>query len=443
MITQILIILALVAMNALFVVAEMALISVRESKLQELKEAGDSRAKVALDLLKAPENFLSTIQIGISLIAILSGAVGGASLAEELAPYFEKLPLIGSHAELLSFFTVVLCISFVSIILGELVPKRWALSYAETISLVMARPIRALMLVSYPMVRLFTGSARVAMKLLGITPRAEAPVSEEEIKIILEQGERAGIVEESEMEMIERVFRLGDRRIDSLMTHRKDIVWVDIENITKETWIKLAESGHSNFPVCKDSIDDVVGLVSIKGLFRQLLEGGEIDIRKAITEPLIVPGTVMATHVLERFRETRKHLALVVDEYGSFDGLVTVYDIVEAVMGELPSLEDDEDPMVVEREDGSYLLDGALPYTDFEDLLDLPILPDEEQKGSFQTLAGFIISYLGRFPQIGERFEWANHVFEVVDMDGHRIDRILVTPPVKSEISEGEEEEAR
>ena len=277
------------------------------------------------------------------------------------------------------------------------------------------------------------------LKMFGVKHKGEPPVSEEEIKIMLEQGEKAGVVEESEKTMIEQVFRLGDRRIDSLMTPRRDIVWVDLNEVGKGTWIKMSDSGHTHFPVCRETIDEIVGIVSVKDLWVQLVERNTIDISGCITEPLIVPGTISATTVLERFRETRKHIALVVDEYGSLDGLVTVNDIVEAVMGEFPKLDDDTEPAIVEREDGSYLLDGALPFDDFEDLLDLPVITDEE-KGDYQTLAGFIISYLGRFPKIGERFELENHVFEIVDMDGHRVDRVLVIPPKKSEIDSDEEE---
>jgi putative hemolysin len=441
MIFEIVILFVLIGINALFVVAEMSIISVRESRLQELYEAGDRRAKIALDLLKSPENFLSTIQVGISLITILSGAVGGASLAEKFAPSLAEIPLpfISQHAHIISFFIVVFCITFVSIILGELVPKRWALSHAESLALPFAAPVHWLMVGFHPIVKFFSASARVSMKVLGIRSTEENPVTEEEIKIILEQGEKAGVVDESEKVMIEQVFRLGDRRIDSLMTHRKDIIWVDIENIEKDTWKKLSESGHTNFPVCKESIDEVVGIISIKDLWLQLVDNGNINIQAGIKEPLIVPGTISATRVLERFRETRKHVALVVDEYGSLDGLVTVNDIVEAVMGEFPNLDDDTEPAIVERDDGSYLLDGALPFDDFEDLLDLPVLAEDE-KGDFQTLAGFIIDHLGRFPKIGERFEWGSHIFEIVDMDGHRVDRVMVTPPAKSDIAESDED---
>lgn len=441
MIFELIIIFVLIGINALFVIAEMSIISVRESRFQELYEAGDKRAKVALDLLKSPENFLSTIQIGISLIAVLSGAVGGASIAERLSPYFAMVPMafFAEHAEAISFILVVLGITFVNIIMGELVPKRWALSHAEPLALFMTVPLKGLMLISYPLVKFFSASAKLALNILGIKHVGEAPVSEEEIKIMLEQGERAGVVEEAEKEMIEQVFRLNDRRIDSLMTHRKDIIWIDVDNIDNDTWKKLSDSGHTNFPVCKESIDEIVGMVSIKDLWIQLVEKDNIDIKDSVKEPLIVPGTISATTVLERFRETRTHVALVVDEYGSLDGLVTVNDIVEAVMGEFPDA-DDIEPAVVEREDGSYLIDGALPFDDFEDLLDLPVL-SEDHKSDFQTLAGFIISHLGRFPRIGERFEWGNHLFEIVDMDGHRVDRILVTPPARSEIAENEEDQ--
>lgn len=431
MFIQIFIVLFLITVNALFAMAEMALVSVRRSRLQELAEAGDLRAKVALDLLKKPENFLSTIQTGVTLVGVLSGAVGGATIAESFTPYFEKLPFIGNQAEYVSFACVVLAISYFSLILGELVPKRWALSHSETLALTLAIPLRATSLITYPIVRFFSRSAEIVTTFLRIPNNAETPVSEEEIKIMLAHGERAGVVEEAEKEMIERVFKLGDRRVDSLMTHRTEIVWVDIKENDPKTWEKIAESGHSYFPVGRETIDDVVGIIAIKDLWSQLHREGKNNIEKILIKPLIVPGTISALRVLERFKEHKNHMALVVDEYGSLDGLVTVNDIVVAVLGYLPNNDDEIEPMVVEREDGSLLIDGSISFDEFEDLLDITSLP-EEQRGDFQTLAGFIINHLGRFPSLGEKFEWSNHIFEIIDMDGHKIDRILLTPPANS-----------
>ena len=440
MLIQIVFVLVLTGINALFVMAEMAFVSIRESRLQELYKAGDRRAKVALELLKSPEHFLSTIQTAVTLIGVLSGAVGGATIAESLVPYFEKIPYISQHATVISFAVVVVSITYITLILGELVPKRWALSHSEAITLLLAVPIRATMIISYPIVSLFSWSADVAMRVLRIPITQELPVSEEEIKIMLEQGEKAGVVEEAEKEMIERVFRFGDRRVDSLMTHRTDIVWIDLKHFDKNAWKAMAESGHTYFPVGRESIDEVIGIVSIKDLWHQLVDTGKVDLESVIKEPLVVPGTVPATAVLDRFRESNSHVALVVDEYGALDGLVTVNDIVEAVFGQLPSQTHEYEPSIVEREDGSFLVDGTLPIEDFQDLLNISDF-DNDDKNDYQTLAGFIINHLGRFPEVAERFEWSNHLFEIVDMDGHRVDKVLVTPPAKSIIDDSEEAE--
>lgn len=434
MLFQIGLLLLLTAINALFVMAEMAIVSVRRSRIEELRDEGDTRAVALLELLDKPESFLSTIQTAITLIGILSGAFGGATLAEELVPYLQSIPYISQHAEVVSFGVVVFGITFLSLILGELVPKRWALSHAESVSLALTPPIKTVMFLAYPIVHLFTHTADFAMRVLRIPRSSEAPVSEEEIKIMLEHGERAGVVEEVEKEMIERVFRLGDRRVDSIMTHRSEIIWLDKDNITSETWKLLAESSHSHFPVCKDSIDEIEGMISIKDIWPQLLENGAIKLDGIIKEPLIVPGAITALRVLERFKESKTHIALVVDEYGSLDGLVTLNDVLQAIVGQLPSHDNEIESQVVERDDGSFLIDGAMSFEEFEDLLNIQEL-SEEERAHFQTLAGFIISHLGRFPAIGERFEWANHIFEIVDMDGHRVDRVLITPPITSAIS--------
>lgn len=439
---QIILLLVLTGINALFAMAEMALVSVRRSRLEELAESGNLRAKVALEILDSPETFLSTVQTGVTMIGILSGAVGGATLAVNLSPYIAAIPYLSGHASYLSFGLVVLTISYMSLILGELVPKRWALAHSESIALMLAIPLRAASVIGYPLVMFFSRSAELVTRFLRLPKDSGAPVSEEEIRIMLEHGEKAGVVEEVEKEMIERVFRLGDKRVDSLMTHRTDIVWIDSESTGPEMLRTVAESGHSRFPVCRETIDDVIGIVDVKDIMMQNITEGSIDLKKVTRKALIVPGTIGAFRVLEKFRESQNQTALVVDEYGSLDGIVTVSDVMEAILGQLPGPGQETDPEVVEREDGSLLIDGTMSFDEFEDLLNISISSEENgQKGDFQTLAGFIISHLGRFPGIGERFEWSNHVFEIVDMDGHRIDRVLVTPPASSGAGESPQEQ--
>ncbi|MCO6429415.1 MAG: HlyC/CorC family transporter [Deltaproteobacteria bacterium] len=440
MIFDLTLIFALTAVNALFVMAEIAVVSVRRSRLEELRDDGDRRAAIVLDLLDSPENFLSTTQAATTFLSVLSGAIGGAAIAVYVTPFFGQFSYLAGSAYDISFVLVVFLITYLSLILGELVPKRWAVGHAESIALLSAMPLKAVMTLSFPIVRLFTISAEAVMRLLKVPTRSETQVTEEEIKIMLEHGERAGVVEEAEKEMIERVFRLGDKRLDGIMTHRSDMVWIDINNVTAETWVMLAESGHSYFPVCKESVDEVIGLISIKDLWLKAVNNEQIDINSLIQQPLVLPGSISGLRALERFRESKSHIALVVDEYGSVDGLVTINDIVEAVLGQLPSQDQEIDPIVVEREDGSFLIDGAMSYDEFLDLLNLQDLDEEEQRADFQTLAGFIINHLGRFPTVGERFEWSSHLIEVVDMDGHRIDKVLVSPPGQNQQG-GEEEE--
>lgn len=441
MLLQFLAVLLLTVLNGLFVMAEMAVVSVRKSRLKELSDQGDQRAAIALTLAEQPHNFLSTVQTGITLVNVLTAAVGGATLADSLTPYIAVLPLIGAHAAVLSLAIVVVAITYLTLVIGELVPKRLALSYAEAIALRTARPLRAVLVAARPVIILLSRSSDVALRILGIKQTKETPVTEEEIKILLEHGEQAGVFEEEEKEMIERVFRLGDRRVDQLMTHRKDVIWLDINEGQQTVWTLLSENTHTYYPLCNGDTDHVVGIVAIKDLCLQLVRSEPFNLTGVMRKPLYVPGTITALRVLDRFRESQSHIALVVNEYGSLEGLVTVTDIVEAVVGQLPAPGEELEPMVVEREDGSLLIDGSLPFDEFEDLLNMQGMDEtEDERGEYKTLAGFIINHLGRFPSIGERFEWRNHLLEVVDMDGHRVDRVLVTPiDRKDDLASGEE----
>jgi putative hemolysin len=421
------IVLFLIILNGAFAMAEIAVVSARRTRLQQLANEGDSKARAALELANEPNHFLGTVQIGITLIGILAGVFGGATIAGEIALVLENVPLLAAYSHPLSLASVVLIITFLSLIIGELVPKRLALNNPERIASVMARPMQALTRLASPGVYLLSVSTDAILRILGISPSTDPPVTEEEIRSLIAQGTQAGMFEEAEQEMVERVFRLGDRRASSVMTPRTEIVWVDSEAPLEEIQQTIAGSTHSRFVVAEGSLDDVLGVVQAKELLLHFLHGQPLDLTANLQQPLYVPESMRALEVLELFKQSAIHIALVIDEYGGIQGLVTPSDILEAIVGDLPVAGEEHDPLAVRREDGSWLLDGMLSIDDFKELFQLGRLPDEDQ-GVYQTLAGFVIMQLGRIPLVSDHFEWAGLRLEVVDMDGNRVDKVLVQP---------------
>jgi putative hemolysin len=423
---EILLILLLILANGIFSGSEMAIVSARKARLEQLADEGNRKARLALKLANAPNDFLSTVQIGITLIGILSGAVGGATLALRFKSFLQSIPSLAPHSESLSLGIVVTLITYLSLVLGELVPKRLALNNPEDIACTVARPMRLLAKGTAPLVHLLSSSTDGLLKLLGIQLTQEVTVTEEEIRLLLEQGTRAGLFEEAEQEMVSRVFRLGDRPVKSLMTPRTAITWLDIDAPMEETQREMLESPHSRFPVAQGSLDHCLGIVRIKDFLTASLSGNVVDLRNLLQSPLFFAENTRALDVLEIFRQSGTHFALITDEFGGIEGLVTLNDVVEAIVGNLPS-DDLDEPGIVQREDGSWLVDGLIAVEELKELLDHEELPDEE-KGHYQTLAGFVLTMLGRIPAAGQHFDWGGFRFEVMDMDGARVDKVLVTP---------------
>ncbi|MBD2508897.1 MULTISPECIES: hemolysin family protein [unclassified Nostoc] len=424
---EILIILVLIIANGVFSMSEMAIVSARKVRLQQLANQGDAKARVALTLAESPNHFLSTVQVGISLIGILTGAFGGATIANRLAVYVKLVPLLAPYSEPISFGIVVLIITYLSLIVGELVPKRLALNNPERIASIVAIPMQALAAIASPVVFLLSASTDLILRVLGITASTEPQVTEEEIKILIEQGTEAGTFEEAEQDMVERVFRLGDRPVSYLMTPRPDIVWLDLEDTAEENRQKMVESAYSRYPVCQAGLDNVLGVIPVTDLLARSFRGEALDLTVGLRQPVFVPESTRGLKVLELFKQTITHMALVVDEYGVIQGLVTLNDIMSEIVGDVPSTDGQDQPQAVQREDGSWLLDGMLPVEEFLELFGMEEWESEE-RGSYQTLGGFVITHLGRIPAAADHFEWQSMRIEVMDMDGNRVDKVLVVP---------------
>lgn len=425
--SEILIVLLLIVANGLFVMSELAIVSSRKVRLQNLANQGNAKARVAWELANSPNQFLATVQIGITLLAILSGAFGEAAISKRLIPILGLIPSLAPYRDVIATVIAVLIITYLTLIIGELVPKRLALNNPEPIALIVAIPMRMLATIAAPVVHLLSASTDLMVRLLGMTPSTDPQVTEEEIRVLIEQGTEAGTFEEAEQDMVERVFRLGDRPVSALMTPRPDIVWLDLEDSAEENRTKMTDSSHSRFPVCQSGLDNVLGLIFVTDLLGRCLSGQQLDLTGSLRQPVFVPESTRGLKVLELFKQTGIHMALVVDEYGVIQGLVTLNDIMVEIVGDVPSIDELEEPQAVQREDGSWLLDGMLPVDEFWEIFDLTQLSGEH-RGNYQTLGGFVITHLGRIPAAADHFEWEGMRFEVMDMDGNRVDKVLVMP---------------
>jgi putative hemolysin len=424
---EIVIILLLIVANGVFALSEMAVITARKSRLQDWIKKGNRRAKAALELALAPNRFLSAVQIGITLIGILAGAFAGRGVAQWLAAHLEGMPIIGTYHQEVGLAAVVLIITYFSLVIGELVPKRLALRHPETIATYVALPLRLFTKVASPMVHLLSFSTGAVCRVFGRQHGSEPPVTEEEIKTLVQQGTDAGVFEESEQDMVEAVFRLGDKNARSLMTPRTQIAWLDLQDNAERVREKILSSGHSCFPVATGGLDKVDGVVLAKDLLTHSLAGRALDLKALMQQPLFVPRTVTALEVLESFKKSGQHIALVVDEYGGIEGLLTHHDILEAIAGDIPFDGKPTDPKAIKRHDGSWLLDGMLSIDEFKEIFQLEDLPGEK-RDAYQTLGGFVFTRMGRIPAVSDSFEWNGLRIEVVDMDGKRIDKVLVSP---------------
>ena len=432
------VVLLLIIANGIFAMTEIALVSARKSRLQQQANEGSRGAELALQLAANSDDFLSTVQIGITLIGILTGVFGGQTLAAELSPLLVNLPLIGPYSDSVSLGIVVLLITYLSLVIGELVPKQIGLNDPERIANLMAQPMLLLARLAQPLVRLLSASTWLVLRLLRITPTDEPPVTVEELQILVQQGAESGVLTPANEEIVEQVFRLSDQRVNALMTDRTDIVWLDLTDPMSVNQEKIIESSHSRFPVTRGDADSVLGIVFVKDLLAQSLSDKPIDLEAVIQPALFVPEGLPVLDMLERFKEARAQIAFVLDEHGGVGGLLTFNDLLESIVGDVPELHDPSDPTATKREDGSWLVDGKLLIDDFKMLFNIEELPEEEHN-FYQTLGGFVMHYLGRVPETGAKFEWGKFTFEVMDMDWRRVDKVLLTPRSDAEREQKDE----
>lgn len=436
---EIIFILILLVINGVFSMSEMAVVSARKARLQNRASEGERGARAALDLAENPGSFLSTVQVGITLVGILAGAFGGASIAERLTPLLAKNATLEPYADKISFGLVVAVITYFSLVVGELIPKRLALHSPEQIAGLVAGPMKALTKATYPLVRLLEGSTNGLLALLGLRDSNEPPVTEDEIKVLIEQGINAGVFETAERDLIERTFHLGDRSIKDLMIPRPEVVFLDLDDSPEKIRDIILNNRFSRYPVSQGTSDNVIGFLRVKDLLGWENGGRKDQLKEALVSPLYVPEATPAFKAIELFKSSRRHMALVIDEYGGVEGLVTVNDILDALVGDIPSFDEQQEEMIVKREDGTYLLDGSVSLDELKHLLGLKHLPGED-RGGFQTLGGFVMTQLGRIPKAADFLEAIGWRFEVVDMDQRRVDKVLVSPINRRAYREGEYE---
>jgi putative hemolysin len=413
----------LIFLNAVLVMAEIALVSARKPRLEAMAEKGNANAKVALELSQHPEVFLSAAQIGITFAAIMTGVYSGEKFSADLEPLIAKISFLKPYAASVSTGIIILIVTFLSIIFGELLPKRLGMLQSEKLACRVAKPMRWLAKITHPMVWLLSRITNFIFRIFGVHPAKDNIVTEEEIKAIISEGTEHGTIDEAEQEIIERVFHLGDRSITSLMTHRSDIIWLNINTTLNDSRDTIRNSPHSAYPLCDGSIDELKGIIHIKDLF---LAKGETPLKELMRPAIFVPENNTAYQVLERFKTTKIHSCFIVDEYGTLLGMITLNDILEAIVGDIPAT-GQEDYEIVERKDGSFLVDAQIPFYDFLGRFEKADWIKEDQQQEYDTLAGFILHELEHIPATGETIDWRGFTFEIMDMDGHRIDKVLVT----------------
>ncbi len=411
----------LIIINGLLVMSEIALVSARKSRLESMSKKGDDKAKNALELAENPEKFLSTAQIFITLIAILTGVYSGEKFGHYMKPYVEQVEMLKPYAETISTVIIVIIVTFLSIIFGELVPKRFGMLRAEKIARLVAGPMNALSVVTYPIVWLLSKISQLFFKLFNIKTSTDNAVTEEEIKAMVAEGSEHGAIEEEEKDIIERLFHLGDRNITSLMTHRTDIAWFDGSETVQQVKDKMDTVIYSSYPVCEETVDNIKGIISVK----DLLKAPPDVLLKDIAKPaLFVPENNTAYQLLEKFKETKIHGCFIVNEYGTLEGMITLNDILEAIVGDVPQTGQDEYE-IIERADGTFLVDAQIPFYDFLSHFEKTEWMNEDDH-DFDTLAGFVLHELEHIPKTGETFEWRGFDVEIIDMDGQRIDKLLI-----------------
>ena len=418
---EILILLILIFVNALFVMSEIALVSVRKGRLEAMSNKGDEKAKAALDLAENPEKFLSTAQIGITLISILTGVYSGEKFSKDLKPIVEQIEVLIPYAETVSTVIIVILVTFLSIVFGELIPKRIGMLRAEKIAKAVAFPMNILSKIAYPIVWLLNGITNLIFKLFNIKVSSDSAVTEEEIKAMISEGSEHGTIEEEEKDIIERVFHLGDRSITSLMTHRTDIQWLDVSSTVEDVKKKFDDIIFSSYPVCEEIVDNIKGIINVK----DLVKANATTLLKDLAKPaMFVPENNTAYQLLEKFKATKIHSCFIVNEYGTLEGMITLNDILEAIVGDVPQ-SGQEEYEIITRQDGTYLVDAQIQFYNFLSHFEKTEWVNEDEY-DFDTLAGFVLHELEHIPKTGETFDWRGFQFEIIDMDGQRIDKLLV-----------------
>ncbi|WP_295503750.1 hemolysin family protein [Limnohabitans sp. Rim8] len=437
---EIAILFALICLNGVFAMSEIALVTARKARLQKLIDEGDSGAAAAVKLGEDPTRFLSTIQIGITSIGVLNGIVGEAALAAPMAMWLVSLGIPAASASIVATGIVVLTITYFSIVVGELVPKRIGQSYPETFARLVARPINFLALATKPFVILLSASTRTLLRLMGVKETKGTPVTEEEIHAMLVEGTSAGVIESHEHTMVRNVFRLDDRQIGSLMVPRADIVCLDVDDAFEDNLRHIQESDHARFPVVQGGIENILGVINARQWLARALKDKSQSLREqALQAPLYVPETITGMELLDNFRLSDVHMAFVIDEYGEVQGIITLQDLIEAITGEFQP-RDPETSWAVQRDDGSWLLDGHIPVPELKDRLGLEEVPEEE-RGRYHTLSGMIMLLTGTLPKVADAVQWEGWKLEIVDMDGRAIDKVLAVrlPPEEVRSESGEE----
>lgn len=429
---DVVIVLLLILLNGFFALSEIAIVSAKKSKLDTERKQGKKRARRALLLRADPDNFLSSVQVGITLIGIINGAYGGQAFAAYLIPFFSQFAFTAPFAEAISMVIVVFLITYVSIVIGELVPKTIALNNAEKMAIAVAPGIHAVSIIFYPFVKLLAGSTSLVTRLIGLKPKDEI-ISEMELRAMLKTASHEGIIDVEENIIHEQVFYFSDKRAIHLMTHRTDVEWVDISKNREEVILDLLQTKHSKILACKKRIDEFIGTISMRDFLLRLNHGGPFAIEDLIMEPIIVPNTLRAQKVLENFKNNHKFVAVVVDEYGSLDGIITMHDIFENLVGAIPEETDDAsiEPLLFMRDDHSALVSGEAPI-EILTQLDEDFIIDFD-KINYATVAGFVFECINKIPYVGDKFEYDNLLFEIVDIDGNKIDKVLVTKRMKED----------
>lgn len=421
-----LIILLLTLFNGVFSMAEVALISSRKIRLEKLAKQGNWRARIAYNLAKDPHRFLPTVQIAMTAISIVSGAYGGTEVADKLSAQFEGIAMLGVYANILGFIVTIVVTTFLTLVLGELVPKTIGMTRPEVIAMALAPVMQLLYYISSPFIWLLSISTKFILRIFRLNKKTdEPPVTEEELKHLIEQGRQYGILEQQESDMLRSIFRTADRNVSTLMTHRNDIVWVDSESTLEDIQQLIEQSVHTNFPVCKGDLDHIIGIISIKDILIQISKHEAWNLQVLVKQPLYVPESMPALELLENFRNSGNHVSLVMNEYGALEGIVTLHDVVESIFGNIRITDSHAKQEAVQRADGSWLIDGMMQTHDWSELLNIHEITEEET-GNYNTLGGFMMHRLGRIPKTTDSFTFRNHQFEVMDMDGKRVDKVLV-----------------